>query len=71
MKSFATAAFWRHYRALPVALRHLALKNYRLWKENPRHPSLHFKKVGAGIRDREEWGTGAPPFWTRDSGTNQ
>jgi hypothetical protein len=46
VKSFTTAEFWQHYQALPVALRRLALKNYRLWKDNPRHPSLHFKRVG-------------------------
>ena len=46
MKSFATPEFWRRCRALPVALRRLALKNYRLWKEDPRHPGLRFKRVG-------------------------
>jgi len=25
----------------------LARKNYRLWRGNPRHPSLQFKLVGA------------------------
>jgi hypothetical protein len=24
----------------------LAVKNYRLWRENPRHAGLHFKPVG-------------------------
>jgi len=41
VKSFTTPEFWRQYQALPVAL-----KNYRLWKDNPRHPGLHFKPVG-------------------------
>jgi len=31
---------------LPAAIRELADKNYRLLKSNPRHPSLHFKKIG-------------------------
>jgi hypothetical protein len=26
--------------------RQLARKNFRLWLRNPRHPSIHFKKVG-------------------------
>lgn len=46
MRSFTTPEFWRHYRALPLAIRRLALKNYRLWKDDPRHPGLHFKTVG-------------------------
>ena len=31
---------------LPENVRALADKNYTLLKENPQHPSLHFKKVG-------------------------
>ena len=46
MRSYTTARFWKHYRALPVSIRRLAVKNYRLWRENPRHPGLHFKPVG-------------------------
>jgi hypothetical protein len=41
-----TAGFWRHYRGLPPAIRQLARKNYRLLRENPKHPGLHFKPVG-------------------------
>jgi hypothetical protein len=26
-----------------------AQKSYQLWKENPLHPSLHFKKVGKNL----------------------
>jgi len=46
VKSFTTPEFWRQYEALPIALRRLALKNYRLWRDNPQHPGLHFKRVG-------------------------
>jgi hypothetical protein len=46
VKSFTTPEFWRQYEALPIALRRRALKNYRLWRENPQHPGLHFKRVG-------------------------
>jgi hypothetical protein len=46
MKHFASPAFWEAYRRLPERIRALADKNYALLKENPRHPSLQFKKVG-------------------------
>jgi len=36
----------RRYGKLPESVRALADKNYALLKENPRHPSLQFKKVG-------------------------
>lgn len=47
MKSSGTNKFWRRYQALPVPVRELARKNYRLWMRDPRHPSLHFKKIGS------------------------
>ena len=31
---------------MPSKVRDLAAKNYRLWHDNPRHPSLKFKLVG-------------------------
>jgi len=31
---------------LPVSVREVARKNYRLWQQNSRHPSLHFEKAG-------------------------
>jgi hypothetical protein len=46
MKHFASRAFWEAYDRLPKPIRDLADKNYDLLKENPRHPSLQFKKVG-------------------------
>jgi hypothetical protein len=46
MKHFATPEFWTHYRQLPEEIRPLADKNFELLQENPRHASLHFKKVG-------------------------
>lgn len=45
MKSRATPRFWAAYRELPAEIRSLAQKAYRLFQENPGHPSLHFKKV--------------------------
>jgi hypothetical protein len=47
MKHFATPGFWAHYRQLPDDIQQLADKNFSLLKENPQHPSLRFKKVGA------------------------
>ena len=45
MKHFASASFWNCYENLPVSIRELADKNYQLLKQNPVHPSLHFKKI--------------------------
>ena len=42
MKSSATNKFWRAYHSLPPEIRAEARKAYRLWAENPRHPSLRF-----------------------------
>jgi hypothetical protein len=33
---------------LPVQVKTLARKNYRLWQQNQQHPSLHFKKLTGG-----------------------
>ena len=49
MRSTATPRFWAAYRELPLEVRDTAQKAYRLFRENPKHPSLQFKKV----HDRE------------------
>jgi hypothetical protein len=46
MRHFASRAFWGAYDRLPEQVRDLADKNFALLKDNPRHPSLQFKKVG-------------------------
>ena len=46
MKHVASRSFWDAYGRLPERVRSLADKNYALLKEDPRHPSLQFKKVG-------------------------
>ena len=46
MKSWATADFWRHYDRLPARVQRDARKAYRLWRNDPDHGSLHFKKIG-------------------------
>lgn len=58
MKHSASPDFWTAYKALPASIRKLADANFALLKQNPRHPSLQFKKVGrfwsarAGLRYR-------------------
>jgi hypothetical protein len=46
MRHFASRKFWDAYQALPESVRALADKNYALLKVDPRHPSLHLKRVG-------------------------
>ena len=46
MKHRASPRFWQHYRALPEELQHLADRGYQLLLKDPRHPSLHFKRIG-------------------------
>ena len=50
MKSLTTPRFWQAYADLTPEIKLAARKQYRLWKDNPRHPSLQFKKAG--------------PFWS-------
>lgn len=58
MKHYASSKFWALYDALPREVRDTADKNYELLKSNPRHPSLHFKRIGklwsvrAGLQHR-------------------
>jgi hypothetical protein len=42
----ASPRFWGLYEALPSDIRDLADKNFELLKSDPRHPSLHFKRIG-------------------------
>jgi hypothetical protein len=44
----ASARFWRCYDSLPVDVRALADKNFKLLKSDPTHPSLQFKLLGGG-----------------------
>lgn len=40
-----TVRFWTHFARLPESVQKVARQNFELLKENPSHPSLHFKKV--------------------------
>lgn len=44
---FTSRSFWTEFRSLPVEIKNLAFKNFELLKQDARHPSLQFKKVGA------------------------
>jgi len=46
VKSELTGDFLRCFRQLPKRIKRQARKNYRLWKRNPAHPSVDFKRVG-------------------------
>ncbi len=46
MSHRAAPSFWRAYENLPTEVQELANRSFALLKENPEHPSLHFKKVG-------------------------
>jgi len=46
LRHFATPQFWTYFRALPKPVQQLSRKNFALLKNDPRHPSLHFKQVG-------------------------
>jgi hypothetical protein len=46
VKSHLTKDFRIYFANLPERIRRLAKENYRLWRENPYHPSLAFKRIG-------------------------
>jgi hypothetical protein len=69
---FANPEFWACYRQLPLAVRDVADKNFQLMKQDPSHPSIHLKKIGAfwsarvGLRYRalaRERAEGLVWFW--------
>jgi hypothetical protein len=41
-----TDRFKEAFNALPDKVQKVAITNFELLKKNPRHPSLHFKKIG-------------------------
>jgi hypothetical protein len=46
LKSHLTDDFRTCFEKLPQRIQRLARKNYKLWKKDPHHPGLQFKKVG-------------------------
>ncbi|MXY45962.1 MAG: hypothetical protein F4Y44_03040 [Chloroflexi bacterium] len=49
MRHFTKPSFWQHYRRPPAHIHRLGDENFQIPKQNPRHPSLQFKKVGDGL----------------------
>lgn len=49
MNHLTLPRFWNSYRALPVDVQRLADKNFALLKNDPYHPSLHFKCVNKNL----------------------
>jgi hypothetical protein len=47
VNSRGTPRFWAAYRELPEPVRVAARKAYQLFRQNPSHPSLQFKKIHA------------------------
>jgi hypothetical protein len=45
MKSSTLPSFWKAYKSLDRQVRTRARKAFRLWVENPFHPSLRFKCI--------------------------
>jgi mRNA-degrading endonuclease RelE of RelBE toxin-antitoxin system len=52
MKSSTLPSFWTAYKSLDKRIQASARKAYLLWRENPFHPSLHFKCIN---RDENVW----------------
>lgn len=46
MRHRANPRFWDYYRQLPEEVRRLADQSYRVLCTNPKHPSLHLKRIG-------------------------
>jgi len=45
LNHFTSPQFWRCYEDLPEPIRRVADNSFERLKNNPRHPSLHFKKI--------------------------
>jgi hypothetical protein len=52
LKHHASPDFWACFSALPQHIQEVARKNFELLKQDPTHPSLHFKKVGDFVSAR-------------------
>jgi hypothetical protein len=58
VKHRASPRFWACYEALPLEVQLLADRAYEQLKADPRHPSLHLKRIGrfwsvrVGLRHR-------------------
>jgi hypothetical protein len=57
ISSTTTPDFWKCYRGAPTEIQQATRKAYQLWRDNPQHPSLHFKPVGNfwSVRITRSW----------------
>jgi hypothetical protein len=46
MTHLASPSFWDTYDSLPGPVQRIANHNFQALKKDPKHPSLHFKKIG-------------------------
>jgi hypothetical protein len=51
VNSVATRHFWISFHSLPSDVQQLAIKSYQLWRTDPHHPSLRFRRL-KGHADR-------------------
>jgi hypothetical protein len=49
--STGTRRFWSLFNSLPADVQKSAVKTYHLWRKNPNHPSLRFRRL-QGSKDR-------------------
>lgn len=58
MTHLASPCFWEAYDSLPGSVQRIANRSFQTLKKDPKHRSLHFKKIGrywsvrVGIRYR-------------------
>ncbi|WP_095043304.1 type II toxin-antitoxin system RelE family toxin [Candidatus Promineifilum breve] len=45
MKSKTLPSFWKAYENLDPSIKRQTRKAYSIWRNNPYHPSLHFKCI--------------------------
>ena len=45
MRHFTSKKYWKFYSELPNEIQKLADKSFELVKQNPKHPSLHLKRI--------------------------
>jgi hypothetical protein len=45
LKSQLTHEFVEHFRKLPKEVQNTARRSYQIWRDNPAHPGLQFKRI--------------------------
>lgn len=63
MKHRTTNKFWDCYYRLPKEIQELADKQFALLRDDPRHPSLYFKRAGDYHSARVGSENGLVWFW--------